>query len=666
VGREVCLLVLIGAGLSWPASPKQQPRRPEDLTAISLEELMDIEVTSVSKKEQQLSRAAAAIYVITQEDIRRSGVTSIPGALRMAPGLQVARIDASKWAITARGFNGRFSNKLLVLIDGRSVYSPLFSGVYWDVQDTLLEDVDRIEVIRGPGATMWGANAVNGVINIITKSAAQTQGGLLSAGGGSEERGFGGLRYGGRLGGNAHYRFYSKYFNRNGLRNGPGESVSDQWDILRGGFRMDMSLSRRDSLTLQGDLYHGREAQRVDSATLSPPFLRTFRDQHKPAGGNVLGRWVHSYEGSETALQVYYDRTLREDSLLGQVLGTFDVDFQQDKAVANRHELMWGFGYRLTDAALKNQFSFQFEPDRRRDSLFSAFLQDDIGLIEERLRLTLGSKFEHNPFSGFEVQPTVRLAWLAHPRHTAWLAISRAVRTPSPGDQNVRINATVWPGAKGVANLLSLLGNRDFRSEDLLAYELGYRVQATERVAVDVASFYHSYDELRSFRAGVPYLESTPAPLHVVVPGYFENNTAAESHGLEVAATWRPSERWKWSAGYTGLALRLRRRPGDLDMTMLEGDSPAHQVNVRSYADLTRTVQFDAVLYYVGTLPRLHVPAYTRVDARLGWRPRPDLELSLSLQNLLNDRHAEFLPEGASRRSEIGRSVYGKITWGFR
>jgi iron complex outermembrane receptor protein len=257
VGREVCLLVLIGAGLSWPASQKQQPRHPEDLTAISLEELMDIEVTSVSKKEQQLSRAAAAIYVITQEDIRRSGASSIPEALRMVPGVQVARVNANWWAISARGFNGLAANKLLVLVDGRSVYSPVFSGVYWEVQDTLLEDIDRIEVIRGPGATMWGANAVNGVINIITKAAGQTQGGLVTVGGGNEERGFGGLRYGGPLGPNAHYRGHAKYFQRNHSFQEAGQGGVNDWGLLRGGFRMDMNLSPRDSLTLQGDVYHG-------------------------------------------------------------------------------------------------------------------------------------------------------------------------------------------------------------------------------------------------------------------------------------------------------------------------------------------------------------------------------------------------------------------------
>jgi iron complex outermembrane receptor protein len=280
-------------------SAEQPPGKPRDLTALSLEELMNIEVTSVSKKEQKLSQAAAAVYVITQEDIRRSGATSIAEALRMAPGVQVARMNGSKWAISARGFNGRFANKLLVLIDGRSVYTPLFSGVYWDVQDTLLEDIDRIEVIRGPGATMWGANAVNGVINIITKAASQTQGGLVSAGGGTEERGFGGLRYGGPLGPNSHYRLYAKYSKRNHLWTESGLGAPDEWDALRGGFRMDLNLSRHDSLTLQGDLYRNQEAQRLDLVSLSPPFRRSLRDDYKPAGGNVLGRWRHSWKGSE-------------------------------------------------------------------------------------------------------------------------------------------------------------------------------------------------------------------------------------------------------------------------------------------------------------------------------------------------------------------------------
>jgi iron complex outermembrane receptor protein len=647
-------------------SAEQPPGKPRDLTALSLEELMNIEVTSVSKKEQKLSQAAAAVYVITQEDIRRSGATSIPEALRMAPGLQVARINGSKWAISARGFNGQFANKLLVLIDGRSVYTPLFSGVYWDVQDTLLEDIDRIEVIRGPGATMWGANAVNGVINIITKAASQTQGGLVSAGGGTEERGFGGLRYGGPLGPNAHYRLYAKYSKRNHLLTESGLGASDGWDAVRGGFRMDLNLSGHDSLTLQGDLYRNQEAQRLDQVSLSPPFQHSLRDDYQPAGGNVLARWRHSSKGSEMTLQFYHDRTRREDALLGDALATTDVDFQHRFSLAARHELLWGAGYRLTSEQISNRLTFSFSPDRRRDSLYSAFVQDEIALVEDRLRLVVGSKFEHNPFSGLEIQPTAQLAWSPHARHAAWTSVSRAVRTPSPGDQNVRINLSAWAGAGGITNLLALLGNRDFRSEDLLAWELGYRLQATARVSLDLASFYNSYDEVRSFRLGAPFLEQVPAPLHVLVPGYFGNQSKARSHGLEVAANWTPIGGWRWSAGYTGLALRLRHPPTGMDTSMLEGDSPAHQVNLRSYLDLSRTLQWDSALYYVSALSKLHVPAHTRLDTRLGWRATSELEVSVSLQNLLDNRHPEFVPEGTSRMTEIGRSVYGKVTWRLR
>jgi len=655
----VCLLVVCFAPAGRAA---QQPR---DLTEISLEELMNIEVTSVSKKEQKLSQVAAAVYVITQEDIRRSGATSIPEALRMAPGVQVARVNAGWWALSARGFNGLAANKLPVLVDGRSVYSPLFSGVYWEVQDTLLEDVDRIEVIRGPGATMWGANAVNGVINIITKAAAQTQGGLVTAGGGNEERGFGGLRYGGPLGPNAHYRAYAKYFQRNHWFQGAGQGAVNDWGLLRGGFRMDLNLSKRDSLTVQGDVYRGQGEQQAGIASLSPPFLEVINDQTRSAGGNVLGRWKHSSAGSETALQLYYDRTFRKDALTGEVLNTLDLDFQHRRALGSRHDLLWGCGYRLGRDQLQNSFTLSFEPRHRQDHLLSAFLEDDIALLEDRLRLTLGSKFEHNSFTGYEVQPNLRLIWTPHLRHAAWLSVARAVRTPSATEHDLRANLIAFPGANGLPNLLSLFGNRGYRSEELRAYELGYRLQLTPGLFLDLAGFYNFYDHLRSFQAGVPFLELAPAPPHVVIPGRFENLIKAQTRGLEVSATWNATSRWRLSAAYSGLAMRFRYPPGDLGNRQIEGDSPGHQANLRSYLDLTRTVQFDSALYYVGALRQLGVPAYARLDTRLGWRPTPDLELSFVVENLPNNRHLEFIPEGAIRTTEIGRSIHGKITWRF-
>lgn len=406
-------------------------KHPIDLTNMSLEDLMNLEVTSVSKKEQKLSQTAAAIYVVTQEDIRRSGATSIPEVLRMVPGLQVARLSGSKWAITSRGFNGRFANKMLVLVDGRSVYTPTFSGVFWDVQDLLLEDVERIEVIRGPGGTLWGANAVNGVINIITKPAKETQGGFLTAGSGSEERGFGGFRYGGKLGRDIAYRLYSKYFNRSNLADMSGRNSPGGWDILRGGFRMDWKGTERDSLTLQGDIYNGHIRERNSSiVSLVPPFRRTLDSQTGVSGGNVMALWNRTFAGgSAMRLQMYYDRTRHEDSSAvitsrGEIVDSSDLDFQHRFALGKRQDIVWGIGYRFTSDSVQNTFSVAFDPNHRATHLFSTFVQDEIFIVKDRLRLTVGSKFEHNDYTGFEAQPSLRLLWTPNDRHTFWGAIS--------------------------------------------------------------------------------------------------------------------------------------------------------------------------------------------------------------------------------------------------
>ena len=656
---RVCLLAGI---LSQAAGFSQSPR---DLTEISLEELMKIEVTSVSKKQQLLKEVPAAVFVITQEDIRRSGATSIAEALRMAPGVQVARISSGEYAITARGFNGRWSNKLLVLIDGRSVYHPLFSGVYWHLQDTLLEDIERIEVIRGPGGTVWGANAVNGVINIITRSASQTQGGLASGGGGSEEHGFAALGYGGRAGSRGHYRVYAKYFQRSGLEMGAGESIPGDWGMLRGGFRVDTPLGAGDTLTVLGGLYQGHTRWRLTEAYLLPPFQLQREDDRAPAGGNLVGRWRRARTQSETELQVSFDCS-REDSLtLREAIRNLDLDFLHRRKVRARHELAVGWGYRLTDLALGNRLTFSFEPEHRHPSLFTGFLEDAIALRGDRLQLVLGSKFEHNRYSGFEIQPTARLLWAPSPRQAAWLAVSRAVRSPAPADQDLRWNAWAQPGLGGRAALVRLIGRPDFRSERLRAYEAGYRIRPLPSVSLDAASFYNSYRDLRDYAWGTPFAEVVPAPLHLVVPAYVGNLSQAKSWGLELAANWQPVPRWKLAGSYTGLALRIHRTGDPMYGALIHGDHPRHQASLRSALDLSHTVQADVAVYYVGALGIFGIPAYTRVDARLAWQPKPPLELSVAAANLLDPRHPEYLPAVGGPPAEIGRSLYVKVTWRF-
>lgn len=670
----ICALVLESViGVSWADDFELDEALPTDLTELSLEELMGLEITSVSKKAEKLSEAAAAIYVITPEDIRRSGVRSIPEALRMVPGLQVSRIDANKWAISSHGFTGRFANKLLVLIDGRSVYTPLFSGVYWDVQDTMLDNVERIEVIRGPGATLWGANAVNGVINIITKKAKDTQGGLVIGGGGTEERGFGGVRYGSKLGDNADYRVYAKYFNRDNAVDASGNATADEWDALRGGFRVDWDISNSDSLTLQGDTYDGKSGQTYRLPDLTPPFTQVVDEDTNTAGTNVLGRWTRTLsETSDMVLQLYYDRTDRQDTVSREIRDTFDLDFQHRFGVIAQQEIVWGAGYRFTTDEFDGSFTVLLDPDSRDDHLFSAFVQDDITLLRNRLHITVGSKFEHNDYTGFEIQPNARLLWTVHGRNTIWGAISRAVRTPTRAEHDVRSNNQILPpGALSPQSPLAitaLIADRSFESEVLLAYELGYRVQPTDRSALAITMFYNVYDDLRTFEPGTPFPENSPPPPHLVVPLFGRNKMDGETYGGEFSADWYVLDKWCLHATYAYLQMKLHLDEDSKDTmsARTEGESPHHQFSLRSSMDLPGNIEFDLGVRYVDNLPSLDLDSYLSLDARLGWKLREDTELFIVGQNLLDNHHPEFTPEILdSLATEVERSGYGGATWRF-
>jgi iron complex outermembrane receptor protein len=643
-----------------------------DLTELSLQELMDVEVTSVSKRAEPISAAAAAVFVITREDLRRSGATSIPEALRMVPGLEVARIDANKWAISARGFNGRFANKLLVLIDGRSVYTPLFSGVFWDVQDTLIEDVDRIEVIRGPGATLWGANAVNGVINIITRSARETQGGLLAAGGGSEERGFAALRYGGALGKSTFYRVYGKSFARGSGERLTGGAGADDWSMSRAGFRLDAAPSAGTGLTLEGDLYDGEAGETLILQSLQAPVSRTVDDDERFSGGHLLGRWQRTLpDAAELKVQLYYDRTQRAAALIDEDRDTLDLELQHGLAPGSRHRLLWGLGFRRTGDDIRGSEVLWLTPARRTDDLASAFLQDEVALLPDRLWLTLGSKLEHNDYTGFEVQPNVRAVWIPRRHQTLWAAVSRAVRTPSRAERDIRLDALVlgpgqlFPGAPPA--VVASLGDPEFDSEELLAWELGYRVGLAPGLLLDLATFYNDYERLRTTRTGAPYLEPAPGPPHLVVPARIGNDMQGEAWGAELAADWRASKRWRWSAAYSYLEVRLDLLPGADAMSLVaEGDTPRHQFHLRSSVDLGRGLELDLAARYVDELPALAVDGYASLDLRLGWKPRQGLELSLVGQDLLDGSHAEFSPEVIPTHATAAqRGFYGRLEWRF-
>jgi len=677
--KHLFLLVMMICGLSATSSAIAQAAAEggggatRDLSEFSLDELVNLKVTSVSKKPEKLSHSPAAIAVITGEDIRRSGVTTIAESLRLAPGMQVARVDSLTWAVSSRGFNDLFANKLLVLMDGRSVYTPLFSGVYWDVQDTMLEDIDRIEVIRGPGAALWGANAVNGVINITTKSAKETQGGLLVAGAGTEERGFGSIRYGGQIGDNAWFRVYTKYFNRDDAVRTTGEDANDEWDRWRSGFRLDWEPSPPNQLTLQGDIHAGTGHQTYNLATLTPPTYSSMQPQTiRAEGGNLIGRWTHTFhEDADLRFQMYYDRTERDLPIFSEDRDTFDFDLQIHHALGERQDIIWGAGFRHSESSnIKSNFNLAFVPSDRKTDDYSTFVQDEITLVRERLRLTLGSKFEHNTYTGFEIQPSGRLLWTPHPKHSAWASVSRAVRTPSRADIDLwLVNSVIPPGVPPLSlpapGVVALVGNPDKLSETLIAYEAGYRVQIHDRVTLDASLFYNDYDRLTTFEPAGQDLSTLPA--YIGLPQMFANRSHGETYGGEISANVQVADWWRLRPSYSYLQIQLHRgRSQDPTAEDAEGDDPHHQVSLRSEMDLPWHLQLDCVGRYVDGLSNRGIPSYVEADVRLGWRPTSQLEISIVGQNLLDNRHPEFrqLILGPPQ-TEMQRGVYGKISFRF-
>jgi iron complex outermembrane receptor protein len=668
------LLLAVSGSRALADTPVDAPSAGE-LKHLSVDELMNLEVTSVSKQPEKLLQAASAIQVITSEDIRRSGATSIPEALRLADNLEVAQENSHDWAISARGFNANLANKLLVLIDGRAVYTPLYGGVLWNVQDYLLEDIDRIEVISGPGGTLWGANAVNGVINIITKSAQDTQGLYAQAAGGKELQDLAGARYGAELAPDVYLRFYGKYFDRGDEITSAGANAEDAWHMTRGGFRMDAQPSAQNGLTLQGDLYNGREEYGgVGNSDLS--------------GGNILSRWTHTVSAdSAMSLQFYYDHTYLSQPFaasppakfysgfpaasLTDALDTYDLDFQYHFGWGERHRFVWGLGYRATHEADEGLSLVRFVPPVLEQSLYSGFLQDEI-MLAQSVHLTIGSKLEHNDYTGFEVEPSTRLQWDLTSKQMLWAAVSRAVRTPSRYDRDLEVPSGLIdapPPVQFPADYLK--GNPAFVSETLIAYEVGYRAQLASRLSGSVSTFYNDYDDLRSTTA-----TPTTATYVFPYPIYFQNNLEGDTYGLELSATYQMLDWWRLHAGYDLLQEHIHVKPGEVDATGATNETadPQQQWSARSSMDLPRSVQLDATVRWVDTLHINNgptagpvvgtVPSYFELDTRLAWHATKRLELSLVGQNLLHEYHSEYgFP--SPTREEIERSVFGKIAWGF-
>ena len=629
---------------------------PEQLIykKMSLAELMNQDVTSVTKQPEPFADAPAAIQVITGDEIHSSGASSIPEALRLADNLEVAQKNSHDWGISARGFNTSLANKLLVLIDGRSVYTPLYSGVFWDVQDYLLEDIDRIEVISGPGGTLWGANAVNGVINITTKNAKDTQGLYTEAGGGSWLHDFGAARYGGVMSSNVYYRVYAKYFDRGSEVLANGNDAHDSWRQGQTGFRIDSEASADNPMTLQGDFYLGDENLSTGGLTST-------------GGGNLLGRWTHTFsDDSDMQLQAYYDRTHLHDDAPALIvnnlplapagtfkddLDTYDVDFQHTFKVGERNHLVWGLGYRFTREIEQNAPSLAFFPAIQNLNLYSGFAQDEIEL-RRNLFFTLGTKVEHNDYTGFEFEPNVRLRWNATTNQMFWAAVSRAVRTPS------RIDRSLAEGEPPYFPLLA--GNQEFESEKLIAYELGYRAQLSSKLATSISTFFNQYDDIRS----------TAVNPVTIFPLTFQNDVKGTTYGAEVSIDYQLLDWWRLHGGYDFLKENLYIRPGgtDFNNALNETSDPENQFSLRSTMDLPANVQFETGLRWVDTLTVNNgpvtgtVPSYFELNARLGWRATKNIEFSIVGDNLLHDHHPEYgFPSPA--REEISRSVYAEVAF---
>ena len=662
----------------------------DPLFDLDLTEVLNLEITSVSKKPQTVSQAAAAVFVITADDIRRSGATTIPDLLRMVPGVQVGQISSNTWAVSSRGVDGRFTNKLLVLMDGRSVYSPTFSGVYWDVQDAVIEDIERIEVIRGPGATLWGANAVNGVINIITRSAASTQGGLLVGRAGDDERG-GAVRYGGSFGELGHWRAYAKGFTRDPVVvEATGKDAGDSWRQARAGFRADLTPSTRDAVTLQGDYYRGRSGELSNLNFVIPPYNAIAETDQKLAGGNLTLRWQREVSASDSfTLQAYVDYTRRDWPLhFDERRTTYDLDFQYRSRRFSGHDLVAGLAYRYSRDALHPSYRGvpaaslvypDVQPASAERRLLSAFLQDDIALVPEKLILTLGGKFEKNDYTGVEFQPNARLLWTPSESTSLWTSVAKAVRTPSRIDRGGYVNVQLLPPSMMLPLPVLVQGAGIVESESLIAYEVGVKQRFSKTLSADLSLYYNEYDKLRSgrligllcmpARAPVPGCLLQPGQSYLLQSSLVANEARARSHGVELALDWRPLSTLRFQAALSQQSMSVQER-GTAFSTDREESAPEVQASLRAMWSPRSSVDVDFWLRRVGRLADVGagvaIPAYTELDARLAWRPRKDVELALIGRNLLHRSHPEFRSELQDIPSlEVDRSVAAQVTWKF-
>jgi iron complex outermembrane receptor protein len=658
--RSILLLTacMLSAARDAPAQPPEG-----DLRTMTLEQLLDVEVTTVMRVPGTPAQTPAAVTIITQEDIRRSGVTTLADALRLAPGVHVAQTDANKWGVGIRGFTDRLSRAMLVLIDGRAVYSPLFAGTYWEMQDTLLEDVERIEVVRGPGGTLWGANAVTGIINIITRPADATQGTLLTAGAGTEERGFFGVRHGGRNGRLA-WRLYGKGFTRDEAA-AARPPAFDAWRTAQAGFRTDWTSGSGRGLTVQGDVYGGQAGQRVLVTTYTPPYQQQVDDDVALAGGNVLARWSsRTRKGSLVTMQAWFDRTQRREVAFRETRNTLDLDLQTALAPIGRHRVVWGLGYRVSGDRTRSVPIREFQPENRTTNLFSAFVQDQYAWVPSKLEVSAGARFEHNAFSGVEVQPSVRLVWTPDAAQTIVASVTRAVRTPSRVEEDYITGSLLNAQAPF---FLRLEPNDDFEPEQLIAYESGYRVRLGTRVFLTASAFLNDHERVLDARAGAVFRELVDGGSRLILPVQFVNALHGNSHGIELTGDVRATPWWRWTGSYSLLRIQLSSDPGvppGGQERRNERGSPQHQGLLRWAIDLPGAFELDWMVRAVGALPAVNVPAYATSDVRLGWTLRERLTFEVVGRNLPQASHREFTG-GTAGQVGIQRGVYAGATWMF-
>jgi iron complex outermembrane recepter protein len=632
-----------------------------NLKRLSLEELLDIDVSSVQRTEISLADTPAAVTVLTTEDIQRSGATSLPELLRYVPGIEVARKDSDHWSVAVRGFGSQFSKDVLILIDGRSVYTPLFEGVFWDVQDVLPENIQRIEFIRGPGGTIWGANAVNGVINIITKNAKFTHGQLVTLRGGVVDRAAGAVRYGGGNGNTFDYRVNLKAFNRGAEFHSDGNRY-DQWRMKQGGFRLDGDLNTRDAWMLKGEIYNGTTGEAAAIGSFTPPGQLALIGDDTVSGANLIGQWRRRLDrGAELQINSYYDLSNRKAPHFQEHRNTFDVDFIHRVGPLKQHGLTWGLQTRVSPSRFTQRSpTLDFQPRRKTSSVYSAFVQDEIQSSGGRVSVTIGSKFEHNNYTGLETQPSIRLLWKPGERHTIWGAVTRAVRTPARTDEDVNLTVFLQPGLYA-----SVTGNRNLRAEQLIGYETGYRSVLTSKVGVDFAVFHNEYDHVVSVGSGGKVsAQAAPIP-HTLVTLQWANGIRARTDGFEVAPDLRLANSWQLKGSYSFIHVDAKNKPGNSDINAvrsLEGSTPQHVFFVQSLFDLPKRLQFDQTVRFVSATPAQQVKEHTTADARLSWDVTDQLQLALVGQNLLQPRHAEFgrdLPPIV----QIRRNAYVSLRW---